>query len=71
METYQILRLIDGLNNTVDNLTRESYRFIQPSTEGCGEKPIERGASIRGLMIELMGRIDGVAQTLHEYEISK
>ena len=68
METYQILRQIDYLRLAIDNLARESMWFLQAVTCGCIET-VEKNDSIEGLFAEQRKRLDGIAETLHDYSV--
>jgi hypothetical protein len=66
METYQLLRMIDRLRNTVDNLARESWKFCIPETRAYQEKKKKAETESDLLMVEI-DRIDGIAEILNKY----
>jgi hypothetical protein len=64
METYKVLRKVEYLRVSLDNLTREVFRFIPPSTMGCsGTAPQVVGED--ALFDEQIKRIDGIAGLLN------
>jgi hypothetical protein len=70
METYQILRQIEYLRTSIDNLGREVMWFVPVSTMSHGDK-IVKDESIEGLFMEQRRRIDGLAEILHDYTKDK
>jgi hypothetical protein len=67
METYQLLRQIDYLKTSLDNLTRETFWFIPATTIGYGLEPELCDNSGEFLFRQQVKRIDGIAEILHEY----
>jgi len=70
METYQILRQIDYLRTSIDNLFREALWFARATTASCGDKTVTvKDETLSGLFMEQRARLDAVAEILHEYSV--
>jgi hypothetical protein len=65
MNTYLVLRSIDHLRTSIDNLFHEAERFYPNVSMGSGEvKSVEKDVSVTGLIGEEIRRIDEISMWL-------
>lgn len=69
MDTYGVLRELDYLRVAVDNLLRETMKFLPPSTFGCITDERKPAQEISGLFKEQVLRIDAVAEALKNFVV--
>ena len=72
MDTYQLLRMIDYLKASVDNLMTETMFLLPPVT--CGRGTVDKGVSpedVCSLIGRQRDRIDSISKLICEYRKAK